>query len=141
MLNYLLTRYETFTIVLVSSKLSSLFFHGSLKNLKWYCISLLGTWVYQPCEHGKHLALCNFLIHMDKANFNLNERVMRVSWALNLLIWQKKEKEKCHKCEMSIITMTLLRLDYLVYSLGNRAITLHTETSLTNAKVTCVLKL
>ena len=45
------------------------------------------------------------------------------------------------KCERSVITMTLLRLDYLVYSLGNRAITLHTETSLTNAKVTCVLKL
>ena len=45
------------------------------------------------------------------------------------------------RCERSVITMTLLRLDYLVYSLGNRAITLSTETGLTNAKVTCVLKL
>ena len=34
------------------------------------------------------------------------------------------------KCERSVITMTLLRLGYLVHSLGNRAMTLLTETAL-----------
>jgi len=34
------------------------------------------------------------------------------------------------KCERSVITMTLLRLGYLVYSLDNRVMTLLTETGL-----------
>ena len=34
------------------------------------------------------------------------------------------------ECEMSVIAMTLLCLGYLVYNLGNYAITLPTETGL-----------
>ena len=34
------------------------------------------------------------------------------------------------KCERSVIIMILLRLGYLVHSLGNCAMTLHTETSI-----------
>ena len=36
------------------------------------------------------------------------------------------------KCERSVITMTLLRLGYLVHRLGNYTITLPTETGLRN---------
>ena len=40
----------------------------------------------------------------------------------------EERSESVMGCERSVITMTLLRLGYLIHSLDNRAMTLSTET-------------
>ena len=54
-------------------------------------------------------------------------------WALNLLMWQKRENGSVVGCERSVITIILLRLGYLVHNLGNRTMILPIETGLMHA--------
>ena len=49
-----------------------------------------------------------------------------------------EERRSVMGCERSVITITLLRLDYLVHSLGNCAMTLSTVSDLSEEAV-CIL--
>ena len=43
-------------------------------------------------------------------------------------------------CERSVITMTLLQLDYLVYKIGNCVMTLYAETSIRPVSMEVLLR-